>query len=78
MSNTKALRKQVKQYIDETDDTTVKMIYAMLEAKQEQDWWDELPKEIQDEIDAALKELDKGKGIPHEEVLKKYSKWFTK
>lgn len=78
MSSTKALRKQVKQYIDETDDTTVKMIYAMLEAKQEQDWWDELPKEVQEEIDVALKDLGKGKGIPHEEVLKKYSKWFTK
>ena len=78
MDNTKEIRKRVKQYIDKTDDTTVKMIYAMLEAKEEKDWWDELPAEIQNEIDAALKDLDKGKGIPHEVVLKKYSKWFTK
>ena len=30
------------------------------------------------EIDAALKELDEGKGIPHEEVKKRVNKWFSK
>ena len=78
MSAVKQMRLEVKKYIDKADDTTVKMVYAMLEAKQEDDWWDKIPTDVQKEIDAALAELDKGKGIPHEVVMKKYSKWFTK
>lgn len=42
------------------------------------DWWNELPKEVQNSILKAEKELKSGKGIPHEEVMKKYSKWLTK
>jgi predicted transcriptional regulator len=72
------MRKKVKQYIDEADDDTVKMVYSMLEADREEDWWDYLPKEIQESILRGEKELDEGKGIPHEEVMKKYKKWLTK
>jgi len=74
----KEMRKEVKKYVDKADGKVVKMLYAMLEAEQEDDWWDKLPKKIQAEIDEALTDLDKGNGIPHETVMKKYSKWFTK
>ena len=74
----KQMRKEVKQFIDKADATTVKMVHAMLEVKQEEDWWDELPAEVQAEIDEALTELDQGKGIPHETVMKKYKKWFAR
>ncbi len=30
------------------------------------------------QVDAGLKELDEEKGIPHEEVEKRMSKWLTK
>ena len=30
------------------------------------------------QIDAGLKELDEGKGIPHEKVEKRMSRWITK
>lgn len=30
------------------------------------------------QVDAGLKELDEGKGIPHEEVQKRMSRWLTK
>ena len=30
------------------------------------------------QVDSGLKELDEGKGIPHEEVEKRMSKWLTK
>lgn len=30
------------------------------------------------QVDAGLKELDEGKGIPHEEVEERMSKWLTK
>jgi len=29
------------------------------------------------QVDAGLKELDEGKGIPHEEVKKRMSRWLT-
>lgn len=74
----KQMRKEVKKHIDTADEKTVKMVYAMLEAEQEDDWWDKLPPKVRTEIDEALAELDKGKGIPHEVVLKKYSKWFSR
>jgi len=30
------------------------------------------------QVDAGLKELDEGKGIPHEKIEKRMSKWLTK
>ena len=30
------------------------------------------------QVDAGLKELDDGQGIPHEEVEKRMSKWFAR
>lgn len=29
------------------------------------------------QVDGGLKELDEGKGIPHEEIEKRISKWIT-
>ena len=29
------------------------------------------------QVDVGLKELDEGKGIPHEEVEKRTARWFT-
>ena len=77
MSNAE-MRKKVKKYIDEADDHVVKMVYSMLEADREDDWWDELPPAVQKSILKAEKELREGEGIPHEVVMKKYSKWLTK
>lgn len=72
------MRKKTKKMLDEADDHMVKMVYAILEADKEDDWWDDLPKEVQDSIDKAIAELDAGKGIPHDVVMKKYKKWFTR
>ena len=30
------------------------------------------------QVDAGLKDLDEGKGIPHEEVEKRMAKWLSK
>ena len=72
----KDLRKEVKKIINHADVKTVKMIYAMLEVEQGEDWWDKLPKKVQTEIDRSLADLDNKKGISHDQVMKKYSKWF--
>lgn len=76
--STGEMRKKVKKYIDEADDHIVKLVYSMLEADRNDDWWDDLPKEVQQSILKAEKELKQGKGISHETVMKKYSKWLTK
>ena len=72
------MRKKVKKYIDEADDHVVKMVYSMLETDRGDDWWDDLPPAVQKGILRAEKQLKEGKGIPHEVVMKKYSKWLTK
>lgn len=76
MSSIQILRKEVKKHIDKADESTLKMMYAMLEVQQEEnDWWDELPKELQQKIDAGLKEIKEGKAILHDKVTKKHKKW---
>lgn len=78
MEDSKAIRKKVKKYIDEADDTTVKMIEAMFKVKQENDWWEELPPASKGDIKKALKDLDDGKGIPHKKIKQMYPQWFAK
>jgi hypothetical protein len=78
MKEISTLRNRIRKYIDMADEKTLKIVYAMLEAEQEADWWDNLPPGVQRSIDKALEESRKGKGIPHEEVVKKYRKWFTR
>jgi len=76
--STVEMRKKVKKYIDEADDHVVKLVYSMLEADREDDWWSDLPKAVQNSVLKAEKELKNGKGVSHESVMKKYSKWLTK
>lgn len=76
------LRNEAKQYIDEADEKSIKMVIAMLEVNAEEDedadWWKNMPDDIKAEVEEAIKEADEGKGIPHEEVRKSYMKWLTK
>ena len=73
MTATEVLRKKVKQYIDKADDKSLRRVQAILEVDQEEtDWWDEAS------LERALKESEEGKGIPHAQMVEKYSKWFKK
>ncbi len=59
------IKKQVIQMIQSLpDDVTVKDVMAELYFKLQ--------------VDAGLKELDEGKGIPHEEIERRMSKWLTR
>lgn len=85
MTATEVLRKEVKQYIDEADDKSLRIVKAILkieledkDTEEDEDWWDELPEELQALIETGLKESEQGGGIPHEEIVKIYSKWFKK
>jgi predicted transcriptional regulator len=54
----------------------IQMIQALPEEVTVDDIMAELYFKLQ--VDAGLKELDEEKGIPHEEVEKRMSKWLTK
>lgn len=59
------IKKQVIQMIQSLpDDVTVNDSMAELYFKLQ--------------VDAGLKELNEGKGIPHEEIEKRMSKWLTR
>ena len=79
MTATEVLRKQLKKSIDKADDKSLRRVQAILEVDQEEeDWWDELPREVQASLERALKQSEEGKGIPHEQMMEKYGKWFKK
>lgn len=74
----KELKKEVKKYIDEADEDTVKAMHTLLLKPKEDDWWDNLSDEQREGIDLGLKQMEEGKTIPHKEVMKQYSKWLSK
>jgi predicted transcriptional regulator len=76
MTDTEILREHVKQYIDRADEKSLRLVQAILEIEEGEDWWDELPKEIRNLLETSISDGDAGKGIPHEEMVKKYSQWF--
>ena len=45
---------------------------------QEIDFWAELPEHVKADIEKAKAELDRGEGIPHEEVMVNVKKGFLK
>jgi predicted transcriptional regulator len=74
----KELKKEVKKHIDAADESTVKAVHKMLETGQQDDWWDVISDGERAAIKQGLKEMKSGKTTPHDEVMKKYSKWFDK
>jgi predicted transcriptional regulator len=78
MDALKQMRIEVKKYIDTADDKVVKMVHAMLEVDSDADWWDEIPDNVRADIEEAVGQADRGEVMTHEEVKKKYKKWFAK
>ena len=71
------LKKKAKKYIDNADEKTIKMIYAMLEVDAQNDWWDDLSEPAKDSIQRGIKDVESRKLTPHKEVMKKYKKWLS-
>lgn len=78
MTTTQALRKQVKKYIDKADDKSLRMVQAILEIEQEEDFWDTLSEQVKADVEEAKQQSERGEGITTDEVMKKYEKWLTK
>ena len=78
MDTIKAMRKEVKRYIETADAKVVKMMHAMLEVDADSNWWERLPDEIKTDVEAALAESEKGEVTPHAEIQKRYKKWVVR
>jgi vacuolar-type H+-ATPase subunit E/Vma4 len=78
MTAIQVLREEVKQYIDNADDKSLRKVKTMLSKELKEENWDDLPKELQVLLDAAIKEGEEGNVISHEKIVEKYSKWFRK
>ena len=78
MDTIKAMRQEVKKYIETADAKVVKMMHAMLEVDADNSWWDSLPEEIRTDVEAALTESENEEVIPHAEIQKRYKQWVVK
>ena len=63
--------------LNTSDKSILKTIQELFSGKSV-DLWDELDEEIQADVNEAIQQLDRGEGIPHEKVMKKYKKWLSK
>jgi predicted transcriptional regulator len=75
MDDVTIMKNKAKEYLDNADEKTIKMIYAMLEIDAQSDWWDDLPESAKESINRGLKDVENGKVTNHKEVIKKYEKW---
>ncbi len=66
-----AKKLELVQLILNTDrPSLLEKVSQLLKQEKEADWWDELPRSVQESIDEAIAEADRGETIPHEEVMK--------
>ena len=73
--STSELKSNLYKLIDSINDSkTLQSIYTLISNKRvtETDFWDELSDKQKAEIEEAIAELDRGEGIPHEQVMKEF------
>lgn len=60
--------------------TTKKDILEMIESMSEDITVDDVMAELyfREQVDTGLNQLEKGEGLPHEEIKKSHSKWLEK
>jgi hypothetical protein len=73
--NTAELKIKIFSQIDSLDSNKMEEFYGVLlnfiNSKKEANEWLELTDQQREGVDAAIEELDSGKGISHQEVIKK-------
>ena len=80
MGTVKSIEKEITEYLAILNPRQKRTVLSVAKsfAEGQKDWWDEISEEQQKAIDEALVEMKAGKLTPHEEVMKKYSKWLRK
>lgn len=64
----------------EKDTSVIKDLLTVFNRKNqtETDFWNELPEEIQQQLDESIAQAERGEVTPHEVVMKEYEKWNKK
>ena len=74
--NLQAEKIELAQLLLQTNsENLIKKVKALFKREQI-DWWDEISEEEKKSIEKGIAQLDKGEGVPHSEVMKKYKKWL--
>ena len=68
------IREEVNHYLENADERMLKIVHAILEADANEDFWDELPSSVQENIHTAINQSEQGLGKTHEAVMDKYKK----
>jgi predicted transcriptional regulator len=76
--STATLDEKITQSLSQLNVKQKKTVLNVVETfvQGQNDWWDEIGEEQQKAIDKSLQEVKEGKLTPHNEVMKKYSKWI--
>ena len=74
------IKSDLHTLIDKINDLSVLNAVKVLLNKQvfEPDLWDDLPESVKESIEKGIEQAEKGDTKPHDEVMKKYSKWLSK
>jgi hypothetical protein len=54
------------------DDNTIQFLKIIKDTDSNEDWWNELSDEQKQGIQRGLKDIEKGRVVPHDEVRLKY------
>jgi predicted transcriptional regulator len=70
--NTQSDKKELIEWISNlTDPKTLEKIKTIKTAiESDTDFWQDLPAEVKQSINKGIRELDNGRGIPHDQVMK--------
>lgn len=72
----KARKLELVQQILDTDEEEVLKQIELIFGSSQNDWWDRIPQETQMIIEEGIEQLDRGEGIPNEEVRKQIQEKF--
>ena len=78
MSDVSVLRSQVKEFVNTASEKELELMYRFFDVENKDDWWNEITEDQKNLVTKGLAQLDKGEGIPHKDVMKKYAKWLKK
>ena len=65
----------VKRLLDTDDESVIKQVNDVFESH-EKDFWNDLPENVKSGIERSRKQADAGLLTPHEEVMKKHTKYL--
>ena len=77
------LKSDIIQLVKKIEDDSILIAIRILLAKQysknkTDDFWEKLPRKVESDINAALKEADLGLGIPHKKAMRQIKTKFVK